>query len=147
MAQTTDKARMELLQLIGDKCLKCGATGKIHFHEKHGVNHPTEDSYYREHIGDFIPLCSDCHMTVHRLRRIRKERQNRKPINVFVMGLFKWFFYKNRDDDTPLKARKWQTYEEMLNDIREIAENPNNPESLQAQDFLTQIGESNGYEI
>lgn len=61
------KARAKALKLIGDKCLICGSTERLCFHEIHGLNHnkDTEPYYYLKHPENFITLCYYHHKFIH----------------------------------------------------------------------------------
>jgi hypothetical protein len=59
------KYKTILLKLIGDKCVICGSTEHLFFHEIHGVPHRLTIKYYREHYQDFITLCYKHHRIIH----------------------------------------------------------------------------------
>ena len=97
-----ERTRLELEKLIGNRCILCGSTNRIHFHEIHGKKHPrtTEGAlkYYTEHKNDFVPLCMKHHSVLHLLAKsspinieelsklIAYLRSNKKVIEIFRVG-------------------------------------------------------------
>ena len=76
-----EKRRTELEIVIGNKCIVCGSTKHIVFHEIHGKKHPLPrgDSkrihfFMLEHKEDFVPLCFKCHSTIHYLAFQNREK-------------------------------------------------------------------------
>ncbi len=66
--------RKKALELIGDKCLVCGYSGrKLTFHEIHGKNHDKNMKYLIEHPKDFVPLCYPHHRLLHFLFSLSPE--------------------------------------------------------------------------
>lgn len=65
-----DEEIMNILRIkVGDKCVLCGMSEKIHYHEINGIRHRNDKQYYLNHLQDFIPLCSYCHNLVHKIAR------------------------------------------------------------------------------
>ena len=65
----------EIRKIIGKTCIVCGSPNVTDYHETHGKKHKTGASgikYLREHLNDFVPLCRDCHKTIHRLAKLSK---------------------------------------------------------------------------
>ena len=67
--------KKKLGELLGLKCVICGSTHRISYHEIHGNPHKPR-KYVLEHYQDFIPLCSGCHVGLHRF--IRRGKINVK---------------------------------------------------------------------
>ena len=67
--ENTRKRRLRILEkvrkLIGDKCILCGETKKLYYHEIYNKKHPCGIDYIYRHYKDFIPLCLKCHTTIH----------------------------------------------------------------------------------
>lgn len=63
------RKRKEIMKQIGDKCIVCGSSQKIRFHEIHGKEHHdySRYGYVLSHIEDFVPMCRDCHRALHQL--------------------------------------------------------------------------------
>jgi predicted HNH restriction endonuclease len=60
--------------ILGDSCCVCGTKpieGKrrIGFHEIHGKSHKENPYYILKHLSDFVPLCHQCHKSLHRVLR------------------------------------------------------------------------------
>lgn len=73
--------RQKALDLIGSKCVICGSSERIVFHEIHGIPHlNNKDStraelrYYIEHFQDFISLCQKHHTLIHYLNGLNDEQ-------------------------------------------------------------------------
>jgi len=73
--KTYSENRQKLLNLIGDKCLICGSTKRLIFHEINGKNHLTNGTsafiYYFDHYKDFITLCYFHHKFLHQFAECR----------------------------------------------------------------------------
>jgi hypothetical protein len=66
--------KQKAFSLIGDKCVICGSTKRLCFHEKHGINHNKETSFHPE---DFITLCYLHHRFIHTLAQMSNETRTR----------------------------------------------------------------------
>lgn len=66
--------RLKCLRELGDKCIICGSTKKIKFHEIYGKDHDKYEAwgYVLKHLKDFVPMCRDCHRALHHLAKKRK---------------------------------------------------------------------------
>jgi predicted HNH restriction endonuclease len=64
--------KAKIIQLIGDRCKTCGRMDNVEYHEIHGKIHTTSYWYILNHVEDFIPLCSLCHRTLHRVLKYEK---------------------------------------------------------------------------
>jgi hypothetical protein len=60
--------KRKLCELVGDKCVICGSTKRLCYHEIHGKPHPSR-KYVLDHYKDFVALCSGCHVGLHRFLR------------------------------------------------------------------------------
>lgn len=78
--------RIQAKQLIGDKCIVCGTTINVHFHEKYGNHHENfQPKYYIDHYQDFIPLCYLHHLTIHVIDRTPQVLNYLiKPLNQYL---------------------------------------------------------------
>lgn len=81
MIKRYKELRQEALNLIGIKCLICGSTDRLCFHEIHGKPHlnkkdstQAELRYYIEHYKDFISLCQKHHSLIHYLNGLTEEQ-------------------------------------------------------------------------
>jgi predicted HNH restriction endonuclease len=67
-----DDLRTKIKKVLGTKCVICGETPKrICFHDITLNPHINSPRYILEHIKDFIPLCYQCHKTLHRFLRFK----------------------------------------------------------------------------
>jgi len=62
--------KLKILSVLGNKCILCGRSQSILFHDKSFINHYHTDGYVLAHINDFVVLCKRCHTMVHFLNRI-----------------------------------------------------------------------------
>lgn len=60
--------KRKLEKVIDNKCVLCGSTKRLCYHEIHGKQHPSR-KYVLDHYEDFVPLCSGCHIGIHRFIR------------------------------------------------------------------------------
>lgn len=72
-----DKNKIKKIELIGNKCIICGSKNYVDYHEIHGKKHTPSLLYYIKHFKDFIPLCRDCHKSLHGLMRLNDEELNK----------------------------------------------------------------------
>lgn len=62
--------RAKIRSILGTKCVVCGSTKRIIFHEIHGKSHDQANlNYTLKHIEDFVSLCWCCHIALHNLAR------------------------------------------------------------------------------
>jgi predicted HNH restriction endonuclease len=67
-----DNLRTEIKNVLGTKCIICGEKPKrLCFHDVTLKPHINSPRYILEHIKDFIPLCYQCHRTLHRFLRFK----------------------------------------------------------------------------
>jgi predicted HNH restriction endonuclease len=52
---------------IGNECVICFSNRNLHYHEVHGLKHPTGYRYILSNKSDFVCLCSKCHYAIHLL--------------------------------------------------------------------------------
>jgi hypothetical protein len=74
-----EKRRKLLNDILGSKCSICDSTFKICYHEIHGKPHNNRN-YIFKHLKDFIPLCKKCHVNIHYLIRVSKNKSKLKEI-------------------------------------------------------------------
>lgn len=87
------KEKEGIFDLIGRKCVVCGSTDRINFHEIHGKDHSKNSNwqdfkYYKEHPEDFVPLCYKHHKSLHALFDL-KEEQIKKFIDLLKLRMEK----------------------------------------------------------
>ena len=79
LLQRNRECRKELKRQIGDKCIICSFFGivkvrdNIEFHELNLRKHNSNPCLTLNHTKDFIPLCINCHHTLHRLLRFPEQ--------------------------------------------------------------------------
>lgn len=79
LLQRNRKCREELKQKIGDRCVICGSIGikkvrdTIEFHELNLIKHNANPCVNLKNKDNFIPLCVNCHQTLHRVLRFSEQ--------------------------------------------------------------------------
>lgn len=75
------KQRQEIIAKLGNECFVCHRKMKgryLCFHEIHGTPHDHGNLYYTlNHLKDFIPLCSRCHLILNNLGSLTDEQFQR----------------------------------------------------------------------
>lgn len=67
-----DNLRAEIKKILGTKCIICGEKPKrLCFHDITLKPHINSPRYILAHIKDFVPLCYQCHKTLHRFLRFK----------------------------------------------------------------------------
>ena len=78
-----ERYRQKMIELIGDRCIICGSTEKLCFHEKYFRPHEHESVVYIiKHYKDFLPVCSRHHWLIHRLKECTEE-ERKKILSLF----------------------------------------------------------------
>jgi len=71
-----EKLRQKLLSIVGSRCLICGTSENVHFHEIHGEPHDSANLCQTlKRPQDFIPLCYSHHKLVHFLATVQSDKQ------------------------------------------------------------------------
>lgn len=85
------KRKARLQKIIGEKCILCGSTNNIVFHEIHGrqhweVNYIRNFKYILSHKEDFVSMCRTCHSTLHNFaRRFSRKIVSKVGISLEVL--------------------------------------------------------------
>ena len=85
------KRKAKLQKIIGKKCVLCGSTNDIVFHEIHGQQH-WEVSYIRNfkyilsHKEDFVSMCRTCHSILHSSARVKINLKILKHYLTLLLG-------------------------------------------------------------
>ena len=73
------KYSQKAMEIFGNKCLVCecyAPSKSLNLHEIHGQRHEMSNrAYALKHQEDFAPLCNKCHMLLHYLKRLGKNRK------------------------------------------------------------------------
>jgi len=76
-----EKLRQKLLSIIGFRCIICGSTENIIFHEIHGEEHDTGNLWATlKRPQDFLPLCFPHHKLVHFLATVQSDKELERAI-------------------------------------------------------------------
>jgi len=97
------RKQAKIKEILGYKCVICGAEINIVYHEKNGLNHASlgyisqNPTYILENIQNFVPLCRWCHSYIHNVERtenfdinqllslitqLKKKSQNSQSLHV-----------------------------------------------------------------
>jgi predicted HNH restriction endonuclease len=69
------KKQVKIKEILGYRCVICGAKTNIVYHEKNGLNHAAfgylsqNPKYILDNVQNFVPLCRWCHSFIHRVER------------------------------------------------------------------------------
>jgi hypothetical protein len=61
----------KIKEILGSLCILCGSSKRVCLHEIHGKRHITLKYYILQHIEDFIPLCFNCHNSLHKMSKTK----------------------------------------------------------------------------
>lgn len=76
-----EKLRERLLNQFGERCLICGSTEDIHFHEIYGEPHDSANLYQTlKRPQDFVPLCFPHHKLVHFLATVQSDKELERAV-------------------------------------------------------------------
>lgn len=65
-----ERDKKKLIEFLGSNCIFCGSKKRVCYHQIYGKRHIDNKYYILRHKENFVPLCFNCHTSLHRLSKI-----------------------------------------------------------------------------